>query len=228
MIECSFLITHVGDWSETLNDDFPDVKTTTLYSYRPGMNTAMIIEATNITDPDVLADWLNEHSAVVDAEIMSYAAEHERAYYVLEVDYEVSEAPRSVLDTLTRHQCFPTLPISNENGRERWTVVAPTREHLRDAHEDLKELGPVEILTLTSPQLTQTLSGLAEIKSALNDLSPRQREVLKAAIENGYYQSPRGTTLEELAETDSANLSTIGDHLRRSEGKIIPSILNLL
>jgi predicted DNA binding protein len=228
MIECEFIIKHKGDWSETINEEFPEIRATVLYAYRPGANTGEIVEAVEVDDPAILADWFLDRPAVVDVDAMSYHKDNRVAYLVVELDYDQSEAPEAVLDALTKHQCFPTLPITIENGQERFSVIAPSREKLRAAHEALQKHGPVEILNLTSPKSTQTLSGLTDIKTAVNNLTNRQREILELAIECGYYESPRKATLSEVAENATVNLSTIGDHLRRTEAKILPAVRSLL
>ena len=65
-------------------------------------------------------------------------------------------------------------------------------------------------------------------RPTVQDLSPRQLEVLSRAIEEGYYDSPRSCNIEELAELDSANTSTVGEHLRRSEAKILKAVAPML
>ena len=49
------------------------------------------------------------------------------------------------------------------------------------------------------------------------DLSHEQRTVLEAAIDAGYYQTPRDVTLEELSERLSMPRSTLRYRLRRAE-----------
>lgn len=52
-------------------------------------------------------------------------------------------------------------------------------------------------------------------------LSERQRDLLVAAIERGYYDTPRGCTLTELAEATGAAKSTVSEVLHRAEGKVL-------
>jgi predicted DNA binding protein len=49
------------------------------------------------------------------------------------------------------------------------------------------------------------------------DLPHEQRSVLKAAINAGYYETPRNITLEELSERLSMPRSTLRYRLRRAE-----------
>ena len=52
-------------------------------------------------------------------------------------------------------------------------------------------------------------------------LSERQREVLLAAVEGGYYDTPRGCSLTELAEKLGVAKSTCSETLHRVEEVIV-------
>ncbi|WP_162562618.1 helix-turn-helix domain-containing protein [Salinigranum rubrum] len=56
-------------------------------------------------------------------------------------------------------------------------------------------------------------------------LTQRQREVITEAVERGYYDSPRGCTLVELADTFGINQSAASGVLHRAEGRIIKQFL---
>lgn len=51
-------------------------------------------------------------------------------------------------------------------------------------------------------------------------LTERRAEVLEAAVEHGYYESPRGIELTELAELLGVRKSTLSVTLRRAEGRL--------
>lgn len=57
-------------------------------------------------------------------------------------------------------------------------------------------------------------------------LSDRQREVVRTAIERGYYDSPRRCTLTELAEILGIAKSTCSETLQRVEGTIIKQFVS--
>lgn len=56
-------------------------------------------------------------------------------------------------------------------------------------------------------------------------LTDRQKEILRTAIAMGYYDIPRGASQRELADELSISRGTIGEHLRRAEAKIIQSVV---
>ncbi|MFP4632772.1 MAG: helix-turn-helix domain-containing protein [Halobacteriales archaeon] len=56
-------------------------------------------------------------------------------------------------------------------------------------------------------------------------LTERQREILEAAIDQGYYAVPRQATTEDVArELDLASV-TVGEHLRKIESRVLPQII---
>jgi hypothetical protein len=52
-------------------------------------------------------------------------------------------------------------------------------------------------------------------------LTDRQREVLLAAAEQGYYDTPRRATLTEVSESLGISKATGSDVLHRAEGKVL-------
>jgi len=61
--------------------------------------------------------------------------------------------------------------------------------------------------------------------SPINKLTEKQREVLIAAYKHGYYDIPRRINSEELAEKLKIVSSTLGEHLRKAERRLLINIL---
>lgn len=56
-------------------------------------------------------------------------------------------------------------------------------------------------------------------------LTPRQQEVLAAAVDVGYYRAPREATQKDVAVTVGLSPSTVGDHLRKIEERVFGAIV---
>lgn len=222
MLEYTFGIQHEGCWTETVNDAFPDVTATIIYSYHLEGFSITMIEVRNVDNGilDSLVEWLGEHPIMTNAHLTSYFSNERRAFISLEGDYDTDTEP--VLNVLLRNKCFPSVPATVRYGVEHWSVIGTSHELVSQAHQELQQLGPVTVDSLTDTgEDYYSHPNMAEIKRALQEMSIRQKEVLAIAIEQGYYDHPRGCNIEEIAEYDSANLSTVGEHLRRSEGKLL-------
>lgn len=230
MLEYTFEITHEDCWTEAVHVSFPNVPITIIYSYQLLGTSISLIEATGVSDADVDAfvAWLGDHDVVTTATLVSHSERQRVAYVSLAGDYGGDADTEPVLNVLLRNRCFPTVPPTVVDGVEHWSVLANDRETVSRTHEKLQSIGLVEVNALSSPNHDRLLTGLGEVRRAIEDLSPRQEEILSQAVEAGYYDSPRACGIQDLASMDSANTSTVGEHLRRSEAKILNAVGSLL
>ena len=61
-------------------------------------------------------------------------------------------------------------------------------------------------------------------RHVVSRLTGRQREVLEAAVDLGYYQEPREATHDEIAATVGLAETTVGEHLRKIEASVFSSL----
>jgi predicted DNA binding protein len=104
------------------------------------------------------------------------------------------------------------MPVEyTSDGGQRITVIG-TAESFADASTDSPEGVTVEIEEIGEyhPTMNQLFS----------QLTVRQREVLEIAIERGYYENPRQTTHEEIAEHLDITPGSVGQHLRNIEATV--------
>ena len=77
--------------------------------------------------------------------------------------------------------------------------------------------------------LTMTLESLGDYQPESSQLvarlTERQREILEAAVELGYYEVPRRTTHDEIATEVGLSAGTVGEHLRKVEGKVLSTLV---
>lgn len=58
-----------------------------------------------------------------------------------------------------------------------------------------------------------------------SQLTRRQQETLRAAVEAGYYEEPREVTYDEVAEEMDIAPGTVGEHLRKIESQVLKGIV---
>lgn len=56
-------------------------------------------------------------------------------------------------------------------------------------------------------------------------LTVRQREILRVAVELGYYEQPRATSYGEIAEVVGCSEANVGEHIRRIEARIVDAVV---
>lgn len=89
-------------------------------------------------------------------------------------------------------------------------TLSGSRDHIRDL---LEEVGTADLL------------GIEALPEDEGLLSEPQEEAIRAALHEGYYDVPRGTSLTQLAERLDRSVSSVSELLRRAEGRIVQDYL---
>lgn len=101
------------------------------------------------------------------------------------------------------------MPFDIVGGNAHWTVTA-SRQHLSELGEQLEAF---EI-----PFTVESVTHQVETNHLLTD---RQESIVRAAVEHGYYDTPRRCSLTELADELGLAKSTASETLHRAEEKIV-------
>jgi predicted DNA binding protein len=59
--------------------------------------------------------------------------------------------------------------------------------------------------------------------SSKEELTKRQEDILKIALEKGYFDYPKGTSIRELAAMFGISISTLSEILRSGQKKVMAS-----
>ncbi len=125
----------------------------------------------------------------------------------------------------------PTLPLVENGGRIRdltaeggeatITAELPTDTDLREVVDTV--VGAYPGTTLSAKHETERpVETDTGFRKHLSDrLSDRQATVLEAAYHSGYFEWPRGTTAEELADSLAVSAPTLHNHLRKAQQKVL-------
>lgn len=111
-------------------------------------------------------------------------------------------------------------------------IVETPIEFTDDLIASARIIAPEKILENTYRNIGERpgvcIEGVGYCRPMENDplemLTDRQEEILRAAIEKGYYAIPRRTSQEALGEHFGIEPQTIGEHLRKIESKIIKQV----
>ncbi|WP_436935108.1 helix-turn-helix domain-containing protein [Halovenus marina] len=138
----------------------------------------------------------------------------------------------------TRHEGDPTCPCEllgqhgcpvhrqvADDGTLTLVFHVSSFEQLQTIVEDLREsYPPIDVQRLLQPPL----EGPADERVFVNRgrLTDKQREVLEAAFEMGYFQRPKESNATEIAEALDITQSTFTGHLMAAQRKLLEDILD--
>ncbi|MDZ7745416.1 MAG: helix-turn-helix domain-containing protein [Halobacteriales archaeon] len=108
----------------------------------------------------------------------------------------------------------PEFPFTVADGTVAWELTA-TREALADLADGLTERGLDFSVTEIHP---------GDDEESL--LTPRQRHVVQAAVDGGYYEVPRSCSLADVADSTELSKSACSEMLRRAEQRLIRQYLD--
>jgi len=102
-------------------------------------------------------------------------------------------------------------------------IIPPVPFEVRDgvAYWDLSSLEDDAVFDEFRRGAKEAGGAVRIVKRKNNGLTDRQREILKVAISEGYYDFPRRITLSQLAEKLGVSKATLSEMLMKIESKII-------
>ncbi|MFW5937548.1 MAG: bacterio-opsin activator domain-containing protein [Halanaeroarchaeum sp.] len=169
------------------------------------------------TDPETVVDRATRVDDVSRARLIRTGSEDSV------VELVVSGA--SVAVTLTEFGGNVTEYVVDGDGA---TVVAefPTDVDVRGVVEGVTAAYPDTefVAKRDTSHSVSTHSSLREM--ATDDLTDKQRSVLRSAYLAGYFDWPRGTTAEELADALDISSPTLHNHLRKAQRSILDELFD--
>ncbi|OAQ51098.1 hypothetical protein HTG_19171 [Natrinema mahii] len=128
----------------------------------------------------------------------------------------------SIIDRFEEYNCLYQPPTIHRQGWEHYSVIAFDEADVRALIRDLESDRDIDVLSKTAIEEQQIPhSMLAPVDQLFENLTDRQLAALRLALESGYYEQPRKTSLRELAERTSVARSTYEEHLRKAENKLL-------
>ncbi|SDJ94711.1 helix-turn-helix domain-containing protein [Natronorubrum texcoconense] len=132
-----------------------------------------------------------------------------------------TSVPHVALEYLGEGLLFETY---REGRRYRWRIVlasdAPIHDFFDALGEEVGECTGMEMLRLTELDPDRSHPEPAD------ELPDEQREALRAAVDHGYYETPRRIELSDLAERLEIPRSTLSYRLRRAEASLATTFVD--
>lgn len=139
-------------------------------------------------------------------------------------------------DTFYSHVHFhPDDPATTllEIADENRLVIDPPLEFTEAGSLRLTAAGPQENVRKAAMEIPDSVDAHLELigefeperEGLMTSLTERQQEVLRVAVEQGYYAIPRRATHEDLAADLDCSAGTVGEHLRKIEARILSQLV---
>lgn len=132
------------------------------------------------------------------------------------------------------HDGFITGPFYIEDGSELWHVGFDSSGVADEALSELDRNNEFDVMSredLGGPLVQETVTNVnagLELVDACRDLTDVERDALTTAVEQGYFESPRGATLNELAEQFDVSAPAFSKSLRRGQQKVARHVVQTL
>jgi predicted DNA binding protein len=128
----------------------------------------------------------------------------------------------SIIQRFEEFNCLYQPPTIHRQGWEHYTVIAFDEADVRALLQDLESDRDIEVLSKTAISEQQIPhSMLAPVDRLFEEVTDRQMAALRLALESGYYEQPRKTSIRELADKTAVTRSTYEEHLRKAENKLL-------
>jgi hypothetical protein len=165
-------------------------------------------------DVDRYREILTDSDHVVD---FSITRGEEDGWWYSYTHFEPNEVNERMLEMKYEMELAMEMPIEIEpDGSMVFTLVGP--------EEGFAAAPPTDVEGYEM-EIVETGDHHPDVGDLFLSLTERQREVLAAAVDLGYYDDPRAATHEDIAAAVDAAPSTVGEHLRKVESRVFGQLV---
>lgn len=141
----------------------------------------------------------------------------------------------AAMGTIVGHDGYLTGPFENVDGRERWSIgfddeadadrALAALDRQEDEYE-LRERRRLDPETVLEDLRAESVGGA--VLNGARELTPTERRTIRLAVDRGYYDVPRETTLGDLAGAFEVSDAAVSKTLRRAERKLLAPTVTAL
>ncbi|MGA1793907.1 MAG: helix-turn-helix domain-containing protein [Thermoplasmatota archaeon] len=121
----------------------------------------------------------------------------------------LGESEGSLSSMILRSGCF-FRSVRRDGGRIIWNLIAPQKTNARELSE-----------ILVSGGIDFDLVRLVPLNGDEKGLTPRQEQILRLALEGGYFDKPKGIGVREIASELNISTATVSETLRRAVKQLL-------
>lgn len=223
MLEIVFERTSGNCWAQDVSENIPDLHMEVL-AIQGELGLSMWTAKSAETLQEAF-NWCKTHQSLNE---MQKLHQTKRGNSLL-VETRCNCKKGHVHPLLQKYDCHYLLPnaIITENGKRRYRILVTNEENLDPLLSELNLSGEAKLISIRSLR-SEGPNRVLIASSVLEDLTPRQREILSKAYRLGYFEIPHGTTIGELAKVLGLHKATVHEHLRKAERTVMRNFASLL
>jgi len=215
LLAVDFSIHHYGCPACQSTERFRSVEMRILSSKTPGKDRASVLQyakSSSGDDVDRFLGYWKDHGSVTKFSVAD-RADNNALFSVSLKSQGGCWVTKAILDN--DGVFLGQVPVID--GLEYWSVLVGERNK-SSLFSQLDEIGVVKINRIERLRVKEILQPKP---GGVSELSPRQLFVLRTALSEGYFDSPRRISSRELASLVGVSQSTLLEHLRKAESRII-------
>ena len=190
------------------------------------LETRMLVEGPDRSAVEAGLHTLRDHQGMQECTLLSKQGNT--------AHIRTTIAETAAMRTIRDHDGYITGPFHIEAGSELWHVGFDREDTAEGALAGLERENEFEVVTrdpVQSADLTgfvQNVGAAMTLIEGCQELTDTERETLEAAVDEGYFRSPRGATLGDLAEEFGVSKPAISKRLRRGQEKAVSRIVEAM
>jgi predicted DNA binding protein len=167
-----------------------------------------------VGEKEVVVDAIADHESLISYDLLDVDAENTFHLYL---HVRPGEPAGTLMALTSQYALIIDTPIEFTDRGGILATIVGTHDMLREALKAIPDAINVSI-----QQVGEYSPGTRDVLSMLTE---RQREVFETAVNMGYYDIPREVNQVDLAEELGCAPSTVDEHLRKAESKMLSALL---
>jgi len=199
--------------AERVVGEDPAIRRVAIHQFRTLDDDTAVAMFESVGDVDRATELLEREPTVHSFDVATTGGDRLYAHCHVEVGDSVAR----VFGIAERHELVLDMPMryADRGGLEIRAIGK--YETFRDAMAEIPD--GVEFTLLRTGEYAPGGEGFFQ------QLTPRQQETLRTAVEVGYYNEPRRVTYQDIADRLQISAGTVGEHLRKIEAQILTNVV---
>lgn len=214
-------------WCIELSEKFHDISITGIPTHAERQNSIAHIFIVRTKDVPSVIDFIKKHPMTTIVKVIKKTKDTAIIFV---------EQPKNSLfvNAATNYGAIMTEPSLTSNGTDRLSLLFKSEKNVKSMFSELANDYNVKLVSkkIISPEdlsfETYQTAGFFKFQNASKLLSSRQKEIFSLAAKRGYFEIPKKTSIEDIAEELDLDPRTVSDHLRRAQSKLSPVVSEIL